>query len=505
MNSEKMNRRNFIGTTAAVAAATIVPRRVLGGANFVAPSDKINVAIVGLGTQTLRMIFEYLKNDNIQITHVCDVNRDSQDYPEWGRFDLRRQIRQELNEPTWGAGDTGCRCGREVGRAIVENFYRTKHGKSDWKGVGVWEDFRELFGTTKDVDGVWIMTPDHSHAYIAYQAMRKGKHVIMHKPLSNIISEVRLVSKIAEETGVATHMYCAAHKHTTPLIKEWITEGAIGQVKEVHNWSRRPVWPQGMTEAPRETPTVPSGFNWDLWLGPEEYRPFHPAYTHTNFRGWYDFGAGPLGDMGHYSGLQTWNILELGDPTSVEGSRSEFWDINETGQAVKKVNTVSYPRASTVHWEFPARNGMPDLDYYWYDGGIRPTMPKELEKDGQDMPDEGLLFVGENGKLFCGFSGDRPQLIPEKSMRAFVQPPKTLPRPVDELSQWVQACRGERPARARFQEVRAINEALLLGSIAYRVPQKLHWDSKSMRFTNSEDANKLLFRKYRSGWELPVA
>ena len=504
MNSDNMDRRTFMGTTAAVAAAGIVPRRVLGGSKFVAPSDKINVAIVGMGTQTMRMIFEYLGRDDIQITNVCDVNRDSQDYPEWGRFDLRRRIRRELNEPKWGEGDTGCRCGRDVGRYVVEKYYNNKYGKGDWKGVRVWEDYREMLDAADDIDGVWIMTPDHSHACISYQAMKKGKHVIMHKPLSNVLSEVRLVSKTAEETGVATHLYCSADKQTTPLIKEWIQAGAIGRVKEVHNWSRRPVWPQGMTEAPKETPALPDGFNWDLWLGPEEYRPFHPAYTHTNFRGWYDFGAGPLGDMGHYSGYQIWNILELGDPISVEASRSEFWQINETGQSRMQVNTVSYPRACTVHWQFAARNGMGPVDYFWYDGGIRPALPKELEQDGRDMPDEGLLFVGDRGKIFAGFSGDSPQLIPEKSMQTFEQPAETLSRPDDELTQWVRACRGKKPADARFQVMRPINEALSLGSIALRVNKKLYWDSEKMSFTNSDDANKLLFRKYRSGWELPV-
>jgi len=504
MEKMHMSRRSFVGATAAAAAVTIVPRHVLGGHGFVAPSDKINVAIVGLGTQALRMIFSYLRNDDIQITHLCDVNRDSQDYPEWGRFDLRRRIRRELNEPKWGEGDTGCRCGREVGRYVVEKYYANKFGKDNYKSVGVWEDFREMLANAKDIDGVWIMTPDHTHATIAWQAMKKGKHVIMHKPLSNVISEIRLVSKTAEQTGVATHMYCSANNQTTPMIKEWIQAGAIGQVTEVHNWSRRPVWPQGMTEPPKKSPSLPDGFNWDLWLGPAEYRPFHPAYTHTNFRGWYEFGAGPLGDMGHYSGYQIWNILDLGDPVSVEASRSEFWKINETGQAIKQINKISYPRASTVHWEFPARGERGPIDYYWYDGGIRPSMPKELEEDHRDMPDEGLLFVGEKGKIFAGFSGSSPRLIPEKAMQAFQRPPKTLPRPEPELDQWVRACRGDKPADARFQIIRPVNETLMLGSVALRVPKKLYWDAEKMRFSNSDEANKLVYRNYRKGWELPV-
>lgn len=504
MEENTINRRTFMGTTAAAAAATIVPRRVLGGPKFVAPSDKINVAVVGLGTQAMRMIFDFLRSDDIQITHVCDVNKNSQDYPEWGRFDLRRRIRRQLNEPTWGEGDTGCRCGRDVGKYVVEKYYGNKFGKPGWKGVQAWEDFRDMLASTDDIDGVWIMTPDHGHGYISYQAMKKGKHVIMHKPLSNILSEVRLVSQTAEETGVATHMFCSADNQSTPLIKEWIMAGAIGQVHEVHNWSRRPVWPQGMTEPPKEKPAIPDGFNWDLWLGCAENRPFSPAYTHTNFRGWYDFGAGPLGDMGHYSGFQIWKILDLGDPVSVEASRSQYWAINETGQAKMQINTISYPRASTVHWQHPARGDRGLIDHYWYDGGIRPPMIKELEQDGREMPDEGLLFVGDKGKIFAGFSGESPRLIPEKAMQAFQRPPKTLPRPDEELTQWVRACRGEKPSDARFQVIRPITETLMLGTIALRVPKKLQWDAKKMTFSNSEKANELLYRSYRKGWEMPV-
>lgn len=505
MSESHMNRRQFIGTAAAVsAAATIVPRHVLGGPKFVAPSDKINVGIIGLGTQALSMIYSYLRNDAVQITAVCDCNKDSQDYPEWGRWGHRNQIRRELGEPNWGEGDTGCHCGRDVGQYVVENYYAKKFNKTSWKGVGNYEDFRDMLNDEKNLDGVWIMTPEHTHATIAYHAMKKGKHAIMHKPLSNVLSEIRLVTKTAEETGVATHMYCSADNQMRPLIKEWINAGAIGQVREVHNWSHRPVWPQGMTDYPKETPDIPKGFNWDLWLGPAEYRPYHPDYTHTTFRGWYDFGSGPLGDMGHYSGYQIWDILDLGSPVSVEASSSFNCAINETGQSYKMFSQVAFPHASTVRWQFPARGGKAPVDMYWYDGGMRPPIMKELEEDGRELPSEGLLFVGDTGKIFCGFSGQSPRLIPEKAMQAFERPPQTLPRPDDELDQWVRACRGEQPADARFQVIQPISETLMLGTIALRIPKKLYWDAEKMSFANSDDANALLYRKYRSGWELPV-
>ncbi len=497
----KINRRKFMGAAAAVTAATIVPRRVLGGPGFIPPSDKINLALIGCGTQALHMIWEFLRNENLRLTAVCDCNRSSQDYPEWGRFNLRDTIRRNLDEPNYGEGDTGCRCGREVGRYVVETFYKKKYNKASWEGLGVYEDFRDLLADQKDLDAVWVMTPEHTHGIIAYRALKAGKHVIMHKPLSNVIAESRILAQTAEQTGLATHMFCAADNPYRPLIKEWIRANAIGQVREVHNWSRRPVWPQGI-DIPKETPPIPDGFNWDLWLGPAQERPFHPAYTHTCFRGWYDFGSGPLGDMGHYSGFQIWDILDLHLPVSVEATASEFCRINETGQAEKVVNRVSFPQASLVHWEFPARGRLAPVDFYWYDGGLRPHLWKELEEDGREMPDEGLLFVGDHGKIFCEFSGGSPRLIPEKKMKEFVRPPATLPRPDDELEQWIRACRGGKPADARFQVVQPITETLMLGTIALRVRGKLKWDAQAMKFTNKEEANQYVTRKNRPGWEL---
>jgi hypothetical protein len=206
--------------------------------------------------------------------------------------------------------------------------------------------------------------------------------------------------------------------------------------------------------------------------------------------------------MGHYSGFQIWDILNLGLPISVEASCSEFCRINETGQAEKVVNKVSFPQASLVHWQFPQRDKLAPVDFYWYDGGLRPHIWKELEENGQEMPDEGLLFVGDKGKLFADFSGESPRLIPEPAMNAFVRPPHTLPRPDDELTQWIRACRGERPSDARFQVLQPVTETLLLGGIALRVPQKLHWDAEAMRFTNKKEANALVTRQNRKGWEL---
>jgi hypothetical protein len=220
------------------------------------------------------------------------------------------------------------------------------------------------------------------------------------------------------------------------------------------------------------------------------------------FRGWYDFGTGALGDMGHYSLFQVFRILKLGAPLSVEASRSQYWQIDELLWK-RQTNTVSYPQASLVRWEFGEREGMPPLALHWYDGGLRPPTPKELQDDAEPMPEEGLLLVGDAGKILAEFNGRRPRLIPKARMARFTPPPATLPRPADELSQWIRACRGGAPSDARFENVQAVSEAILLGTIALRVEGRLRWDAAGGRFVDSPAADALMLRaQYREGWRL---
>jgi len=482
--TNQLTRRQFLGATAAVALAP-----VLGSAKHVAPNDKINLAYIGCGTQGFRQLMPALERPEFRIVAVCDPNRASDDYPDYGNDELNKKIRKFLNDPDWAKGARGAWCGREPGQQIVNRFYKTNDCRA-------YTDFRELLDKEKDLDAVYIMTPEHLHGVVAVRAMRAGKHVITHKPIANVLDEVRVVRDTARQTGVATQLFCAAGQTSAPTIAEWIAAGAIGTVREVHNWSSRPFWPQGMTEPPAGTPPVPDGFDWNLWLGPAAERPYHPAYTHAVFRGWYDFGTGALGDMGHYSFHQIFEILKLGSPTSVEASRSQFWKI-EGGTWRKQTKHVAYPQASLIRWEFPSQVAL-----YWYDGGLRPPLLAELEADGVAMPDEGMLFVGERGKLLAGFTGDNPRLIPQARMREFQSPSETLPRPVDELTQFIRACRGEAPADASFENAYPFAETILLGTIAVRVNKKLRWDSAKFEFTNSEEANKLKFRQNRPGWEI---
>ena len=491
-----ISRRSFLETGATTTAVTLVARHVLGGPKFVPPSDKINVGYVGVGTQGLRQLMPALKRDDLKITAVCDPNRKSDDYIEWFQGELTNKIRTFLGNPKWGEGARACPCGREVGQELVDHHY----GASSGGGCHTYADFREMLAKEKDLDAVYIMAPDHLHATIALAAMKEGKHVIVHKPMGNVLREARLVAEVARQTGVGTHMFCAAGNQTTPQICEWIWNGAIGPVREVHNWSSRPFWPQGMTSPPPEM-KVPDGLDWDLWLGPVPHRAYSPHYTHAVFRGWYDFGTGALGDMGHYAFYQIFKILKLGYPLTVEASRSAYWKIDEFFW-VKQTDALAYPRASSIHWEFPEREGMPPVKLHWYDGGLRPPMPRELEEDGADMPAEGMLFVGDDGKILAGFTGQKPRLIPKKKMDMFKAPPETLPRPAEELDQWVRACRGEAPSDASFPNVEPFAETILLGNIALRVPKKLHWDAEKGRFADAPEADGLTTREYRKGWEL---
>jgi predicted dehydrogenase len=500
-SSHTIRRREFLSAALATTAATTVPRSVLGGPHSIAPSDKISIAFVGCGSQGLRQMMGALPKTELQIVAVCDVNRKSDDYPEWGRHELRDKIRRFLEDPAWGANARGGLCGREVGREVVDRHYAKARRGGDRHDCRTYVDFREMLDQERDLDAVYIMTPDHLHGTIAVRAMRAGMHVIMHKPLANVLSEARLARDTAIKTGAATHLFCAADQGTTATLCEWIESGAIGPVREVHNWSTRPFWPQGMTHLPVGTQPVPDGFQWDLWLGPVPQRAYNPAYTHAVFRGWYDFGTGALGDMGHYSFHQIFRILKLGPPVSVEAQRSQYWKIEDFTWK-KQVNMVSYPRAATIRWEFPAREALPAVSLTWYDGGLRPPLPEELARDGEELPDEGILFVGDKGKILTGFTGTAPRLIPKARMRDFEPPPETLPRPIGELDQWIRAYHDGPPSAASFDRVYPFAETILLGTIALRVDGKLDWDSQAMDFTAAPAASQLLRRHYRPGWEL---
>lgn len=500
-----MDRRRFLETAAGAAAAfTIVPRHVLGGTQYVAPSDKITLAYIGIGTQGIRELLELLTCDDIRVVAVCDPNKDSNNYVDWSKTELRDDIRKFMEKPDWRAGSEGIPGGREVGREIVETLYGRKSASGSYKGCAAYADFRELLDKQKDIDAVKIMTPDHLHAAISIAAMRQGKHVMMHKPISNRLAEARMVIDTARTTKVVTHFIPWDYRGSMDLVMRWINDGAIGTLREVHNWSNRPVWPQYLT-LPTDQPPVPENFDWDLWLGPEAERPYHPHYTNAVFRGWYDFGGGSIADMGHYSLWVVFRTLKLGAPVSVEATPSTACTI--TDQVSHQIhNDYSFPLACTIRFKFPAVEGRGPIDLFWYDGGMRPRTPDELEEDHRELEPEGMMFVGDKGKILAGFLIEDPRIIPQRQMReykgpkpAFQQPPED---PLHGVREFVAACRGGQPDSATFLEAGGISETFNLGAVALRTRRRLEYDAANMKITNVPEANPYLVRAYRKGWEL---
>lgn len=503
----ELNRRTFVGTTVASGVFTIVPRHVLGRSGHVAPSEKITLAHIGMGTQGFAELGGLLNRPEIQIVAVCDPNADSSDYVEWGKHSVRNRIRKYLRKPNWREGDNGCPGGRDVGREVVDTYYAQERASENFKATRTYADFRELLDKEKDLDAVKIMTPDHLHATIAMAAMRKGKHILMHKPLANRMHEARLVVETARQTKVATHLLAYGSGVGNASIGARIREGSIGTLREIHNWTNRPVWAQ-YTQIPTETPPVPKGFDWDLWLGPALDRPYHPHYTHTVFRGWYDFGGGSMADMGIYSLWPVFASLDLGVPLSAEAWATHTCSVVDGVSRTVK-NDFSYPTACTLRFKLPARSNQPTVELFWYDGGMKPRLPEEIERHGVEMAREGILFIGDQGAILAGFQGQTPRLFAKGNCGPLFKedPASKDAKPInretgDHYVPWIQAVHGGSPSPGCFTNAGPISDAVNLGTVALRAGKKVCFDSQKMKISNAPDANKLLYREYRKGWKL---
>ncbi|NLF69254.1 MAG: Gfo/Idh/MocA family oxidoreductase [Candidatus Anammoximicrobium sp.] len=502
--SSGITRRTFVGSTAASSVFSIVPRHVLGGSGVVAPSDKITLAHIGMGTQGFRELGSLLADPQIQIVAVCDPNTDSSDYVEWGKGGIRNQIRGYLGNPSWREHDNGCPGGREVGREVVDTYYARQRGADKFKACAAYADFRELLEQEKDLDAVKVMTPDHLHAAVAIAAMKKGKHVVMHKPIANRLYEGRLVLETARQAKVVTHLLASGAAPGNGLIAQRIKQGVIGPLREIHNWTNRPVWPQ-YTEIPKDKPPVPRGLDWNLWLGPAGDRPYHPHYTHTVFRGWYDFGGGSMADMGIYSLWPVFTALELGVPLSAEAWKTHTCTI-EDGVSRTVANDFAYPTACAIRLQFAAQGGSPALDLFWYDGGMKPRLPEDVESQNVELNREGILFVGDKGAILAGFHGQDPQLFAQGKREPLwkdgvPQPAAGTPRG-QRHSSWIEAARSGQQSAGSFLNAGSITDAVNLGTVALRAGKKVVFDSQKMRITNAPDATRYLFREYRKGWEL---
>ncbi len=459
-----LNRRQFLGA-AAGGAFMIVPRHVLGGQGQTAPSDTLHIAIIGAGGQGTVNMKSLLQEQDVRIIAVADPNEES----DYSKFYY------------------GGVAGRKPALRLVDDVYRKKEG-SAFKACAEYVNYRDMLEKEKDVDAVLVATPDHVHAVATLAALQLKKHVYCEKPLCHSIYEVQKVVAAAREAKVATQMGNQGHSgEGLRLFCEWVWDGAIGPIREVHAWAVFPPL-NDLKEYPTENIPVPQGLNWDLWLGPAQERPFHPAYAPVTWRAWHDFGTGMMGDFACHHLDPAFTALKLGYPTSIEA--------NHFGAGKN-----TYPFAALIYMDFPARGDMPPVRIHWYDGGLMPPTPEELGPNRKLAP-HGILLVGEKGKILGGGWAQSPRLIPEKAMQEYKRPPKSLRRLQGHHRDWIDACKGGEPACANFEAIGKMVEVILMGAIAERVGGKLNWDSAAGRFSNSSAASDLLKPIFRKGWEV---
>jgi len=444
---KELSRRKFLGAAATAAAVAIVPRHVLGGPRQMPPSEKLNIAAVGIGGMGGANLGN-MQTENI--VALCDV------------------------DPNYAAH-------------TIKRFPNAK----------LYTDYREMLDKQKDIDAVLIATPDHTHAVITMAAMKAGKHVYTQKPLTHDVYEARALAMAAKETGVTTQMGIQGHSmEGVRLICEWIWDGAIGEVREVDAWCSLSYYPWGHAgwsskwgTRPADTPAPPAGMNWDLWLGPAPGRPYHPAYHPAVWRCWWDFGCGMMGDRGAHSLDSVYWALKLTQPASVDATSCGL-------------NADTHPLSAIVTYQFPARENLPPLKLTWYEG-TRPPRPEELES-GRKLPDEGgVIFKGSKAKIMCGVYGESPRIIPEIKMKEYKRPEQTIPRiNCSHEQNWIQCCKAGKPASADFSFSGPLTETCLLGNIAKRMDTRIEWDAANLKVTNVPEANKYVRTEYRKGWSL---
>ena len=435
MKNQKISRRGFLGGAAGAAAFTIVPRHVLGGAGNAAPSERLNVACIGIGGMGGADSGQ-METENV--IALCDVD--------------------------WKHG--------------ADTFKKYPKAKQ-------YKDFRQMLEKEKGIEAVTVSTPDHTHAAASMMAIKMGKHVYCQKPLAHDLHEVRQMTEAAAKHKVMTQMGTQLHAegYLRQLV-EMIKGGVIGKVRRVDIFSDKD-WGGGTR--PTDTPAVPETLDWDLWLGPAPYRPYHPVYAPGNWRRWWDFGTGTLGDMGCHIIDPAWWALDLRYPTSVEAEPGPFSD-------------ETYPTKTIVKWEFPARGDQPAVTMRWYDGSNRPPRPKELE-EGRELPGQGGLYYGDKGVMLAPH-GDGARLIPDSRMRGFKAPEQLFERGISHWQEWIRACKGGPKSLSNFDYAGPLAETILLGNVAAKAGAKLEWDGEKFEVTNVGKANNYLRRKYRSGWIL---
>jgi predicted dehydrogenase len=442
MTNNHFTRRRFLATT--IAASGFMGACVTLGAapRRISPNEKLNIGIIGGGGKGLENIngvsSEY-------IVAICDVDDNR-------AADAYKKLPQARR----------------------------------------YKDFRKMLDLEKTLDAVIVSTPDHTHAAAAVMAMNLGRHVYCEKPLTHAIYEARVMRDTAAKQKVATQMGNQGHSYdSTRRVVEIVQAGTLGAVRDVHVWTDRPIWPQGI-DRPTETPEVPATVDWDLWLGPAPKRPYHSAYLPFNWRGWWDFGTGALGDMGCHNMDTAYWALKLGVPSAVEAESSGM-------------NAETFPKWSIIKYDFPARGSLPPARLTWYDGGKMPA--RELFEGAQlkneELPKNGTIIVGDKGKIvLTDWNANKFQLLPQDKFADFKGPEPTIPRTESHYKEWIAACKGGPPAMSNFDYAATLTETALLGNLALRCGKRIEWDAKAMKAKGCPEADALIKPTYRAGWSL---
>nr|CAA9241104.1 GH109 [uncultured Armatimonadetes bacterium] len=427
--TQELNRRAFLQNSA-LAGAGVLLSGTSASAKKRSANEKLVIGVIGVAHQG-EYNLENVKGENIAA--LCDVNENNL-------------------------------------RAAAKSYPRAK----------TYTDYRRMLAR-KDLDAVVISTPDHTHAPATLLALETGRHVYCEKPLTHTVAEARRVAETARRYRRVTQMGTQIHaSNNYRRVVELVQSGAIGKVREVHVWVDR-VWSGG--DRPTETPPVPPALHWNLWLGPVPERPYHPSYVPINWRGWWAFGGGTLGDMGcHHMDLPHW-ALDLRHPLTVEAEGPP-------------VNRETTPAWLIVRYTYPSRGAKPPVRLTWYNGGKRP--PHFAEGKLPKWSD-GTLFVGGKGMLLANY--DRHVLLPEKDFADFKRPAPYIPNSIGHHAEWIAACKNGGPTTCNFDYSGALTEAVLLGNVAYRAGKKLEWDPRQMRATNCPEADAFLRPTYRRSWK----
>lgn len=445
--SGHLSRRNFLKTAGAGASAfTVVPRHVLGGPGHTPPSEKLNIAAIGAGGKGESDV-DGVSSENIYA--LCDVDR----------------------------------------RQAAETF-------ADYPDAKQYVDYREMLeAEAGNLDAVTVSTPDHNHAAASIMAMERGLHVFCQKPLTRTIWEARRMAEVAEDQGVATHMGIQGHANDGMReAREWIEAGAIGTVREIHIWTNRPhpYWEQGFESRPREAYHVPEGLDWDLWLGTAPERPYHPQYVPEEWRGWWDYGTGALGDIGCHAMDASFWALQLGSPSRVVAQTTP-------------VSEESPPLNSRIVYTFPARDDRPETKLVWTDGRLAPPRPEALEDDRPwPLMDSGQLYLGDDAAIIAGMYCSNPRILPESRHQEVVADPpeQRYERSIGHYEEFIRAAKGGAPAGANFPDYATpLTENVLLGNLAVRSGRPIEWDSQNMQVTNAASPNQYVRPTYRDGWD----